>query len=460
MVLSIIATAVVLMADSNMPEQYKYLYLLPLGHIVLSIIPLARRVEGSLTIATLVFYWLYTLRNAFTPLLLPLCNFDSIMTAFGSKQCLNGIFLMLYETLIVYIGCSIITPNYHKVRKLDEESEGVIETNPSKHSIYGFVVLIVFLFFLFGYIRLPQLRDTYYAIWDSSSYFAGERISRDLEGVFSGARLDRNIYVICKYIQKYLIFVISIWVIDKLYAQYDKNGNYLWLFLTLLIIPAQFVFMSDANLASFIAAFCLLYTILRVYPERKKSIYTFFFATAFAAVILLSVNRFMNVSVSNYSRHKLSAFMQSYIPGVSNFACLYNIKSDEMPSMFQTLLYDFISGLPFKGTFIGSTDYKLSLYYNSYSGARGQILPCVGQFAYYVTEILAPFLCLIYLKIAQTSLAMAEKASTALEIMAYILLFAYSVINPATNNTTNYISLVVQRVLPLFILRYFRRIRI
>lgn len=439
-----IVVFLLILFDNCKPDYYRYLFILPLSFALLIITMRLMSVKPLCNWFALIPFLLYFLRNVVTPLFMRFGNYYGSFKKLTLENVNNGLFLMIFETVIVLLFVTIKAQKLSFEREKTKRNETSI-TVSSNYNFVFFLSIVVGLVFCGLALFVPPFSTGYISIFSKEGL---RDIMSNGAGYQSGtsSRIAVTLFQVI-FPLVYMLFSTSlICFLSKLKRIPLTLKNILTFFC--IFIPAFFMDGGDGN--TFICILCLFLTALVVNKAGKKNIV--FFATLTIASIGIYVFIQAMINTLAYKRESLASnlsnMLQAYFPGVCNYAGIFNTGQYDK---IQEIFYDIYSCIPFRNTLFGLTGFeRLPNLYTIDNDALSHIMPCTGHIFYYV-GLLAPIIpCALY-SFAFRVYRKIKQTSNPLFYMALCLLFLYLELTPVMYNLVIFGSRFLSQILPLLI---------
>lgn len=370
------------------------LVLLPFGFLMILLLFYNSQIRNRSFICT-VLRVLAFLRMVILPLLW-INNIDmqlmvssvTLRTHYGAAS-----FLMIYEYFCVEL---VLLLAY---KRLPLQNQEAVNRQYTKYNNYFYRMLIIILlaFAVIIYLGIPEIRTSYKSIfsinmveftYDRSVEITGGTIKRMLGTLFA---LDVQI----------LRILLPSSILYSMYRQGKPKRMVFFLFLLLCL--GQFLFLSSTYAEALVADMVVGYFYLTLYPDYRRKSLIILLASSAGGALLFFIFRFMVIGGGYLSRtngfiYYISQVVNAYFQGVDNVSATLNIPSGYE---FEGVVASIIKAIPFNTTFFpGNNLQRLSVYFDLFNYAKGQIAPTIGVGYYCFGFILAPLFSVIFTYLA------------------------------------------------------------
>ncbi len=442
-VIIFISTLVIILSlflNINASSTFKYVFLLPFFHGTLMLIfSLMRRPLFKYPVQIIVYIGLF-IRNVVTPLLLSGSYSIQKINVINQDTVNIAIFLMLYETLVIFI---ILSCNFTKKKYLFKRYTRFIVG--SNKNVFTYIFGLLLLLLLVLWFLVPEISKRYTSIFDLKTIFNiasnvnKENLSNSSRGLFT---IGTMLFNICR-------FFLSTIALFEIRKKSDKKIVGIFAILVVFFINLFFV-STEIAVIFFIAIYLYLITI-KLWPETENILMLFFFVVGVLGIFFLGFAKSGLNSVDEFIK-SIGTILQAYFPGLINMCGVITIPREEVLNIFFADLYTII---PFRNLIFGIQVINLSDLFNLYNGIEGQIVPFLGETYYYFGIIFAPLLtaCLIYFSI-KISIKM-EVCKDIIRYSVYCLSIIYLSIGTVCYNMILVGQTFTALIIPLYILSMF-----
>lgn len=377
----------VILSNSASNTVYQYLFLLPLLHGVIMILFFIKSRLMLKYPAQKIIYMLYFLRNVVTPLLL-MKNKYNLGIIITSKSDVNfSIFLMIYETFMVFLTLS----QRKKIRIFMKKRKGknyFIDRKIIKQKTFNYLLATLTLITLILWLVVPELRKSYGSLFDLTNLIqvANNVVKDDL------VTSSRIMVTIGGMLLTFCRIFVSLWLLYKIRIHSDNTK--IGILAALIISLIQMCFIGAQLMFAFYILLLVLFTTIKLWPNSKKFMFSFFGTIIFIALIFVMFIKGGFNSLDDFFR-SLGGYLQAYLPGIANVAGTVRI---ERIDLFKTIFADIYTMIPFRNTIFGLQVVNLSDMFNQYNHVAGQIMPLIGESYHYFGVLFAPILPVLFVK--------------------------------------------------------------
>lgn len=426
-----IICSVLIMNDQSKPDFYRFLWIMPLVYGIFTFFLIGTRPETFKHLCFVIVSGLFFLRNSLTPLFMYLGEYRGTFTQLNDSNVNKSIALMTFEMIVVmlfsrycvrrYLGSEV---DYHfRFKKNSADS----------------LLLTVLIAFCIGTIAV------------NLSYM------NDFVSLFSGANIRMTNIGSSSSGAWYTVFVMLFPITYTFFCVYVMriiNAHFrsgLRTVINILLIIVPLFFMNNSDAFNLICALCIALTSLHTGGISKKTFVVMISAGVLAIVFALF---FMVTELSielsrNSTIQNISISLQAYLPGVCNFAGVFNIGNEY--SKLTSLLYDIYSVIPFRNTLFGLTENQnLTQIWGTVNGTNSQILPCAAHLYYYV-GIFAPIVECLLIKSAFKTYRKMQESEGVLLYNARCMCFFYFIITPVMYNCSILFSRFFITIVPMYV---------
>ena len=306
------------------------------------------------------------IRMVVTPFVMTLTNNVTYFSSISKHQFDYGIILACFEATIIFVSVYWINSKY-KINTFTP-------LHISKKNNTVFYISLCILVLIIGAIMLvyPIFMNRFKSIFD---------LTRD--GIFIENNdfqgIQRIMFSLVFYFIPWVKFILTVSLL-KLIKIRSRNG-FQGLFLSILLILMNGFFIEGANGLFVIYNIVYVVIIVRLYKEQSKHLFI-------PSILILSYflySIFFQKTGSFDTNSKLtdlSLIFQSYIPGLPNYAGLFNF---DVSNKFNFLLGDIVSSIPFNVFLFGNNFTRLVIPYTQQNNALSQIMPFIGHLFEYIS---------------------------------------------------------------------------
>ena len=438
-----IMSMIVCLCDTDRPSQFSEMWLLPLGHLVISAFLYGIILKGDIIIdiPVLIVSALLTIRNSLTPMMMALDTYRSkVGIANESGDVRLAIIVYLFETAAIMI--------YIVQRKTRNKANRSISFNVPFHLASKQIFLIVtgvgVVLSISSFILLPELRTQYYTIFNSNfveivresvEYEIGAKraLSTASDLIITGTRLSLSAYLI--------------------YQIRKKGDTILQYLLCLGIILAQFFLMNDSNAFIIMFVISLYFLVYKLFPRYAKKTIKYLALAAILFGVLIYNHRI----VYGAYRQSSAMWMQAYLPGINNFTAGIDLLDTKIVERVSIFFSDLFAAIPFRSTLFGYNGGLMTspLLWGQKAGALNQIMPNSFQSYYYFGFVFSPLLSVLSVKLAMDIYEKAQRQTNPCMYVMEVYLVIYLSIVPTMYNLYIFLKMLLSRGLFMWIFAVF-----
>ena len=424
-IFAIIASIVICIGNNN--PKYNNLWILPAvtGSVIFLSYLVGRKV--IVNIPLLLFYALFYLRNVISVFILYLSDYASFFKEITSDGIDNAVFLMSFETIIVFSFCLV------KSIKTKYSSQLIIRhPKYTKHkNVTIALVAIVGMLALFN----PSFLDDYVSIFTADNI----RTFQDFDDYRGPVYSLFAVLMPIAYLSVALLLL----------SNYLHHKTPQFLILAITCIP--FLFMNGSDAFNIICFLALCLTALRFKLLSQSSFNIFVGVGVSLAIFYVGITIVEGAfgAESKNGWEKISEMLQAYQPGVTNVAGVFQMRDHDK---LITLFFDLFSTIPFRGSIFGvANEQKLVTLFTDDNNANAQIIPCIGQLYYYFWYV-SLLVEMLYVYFAYRTYKKSLECNDPYTYFTLILLVLYLVLTPTTYNTTIFLARYFSMILPMYLL--------
>lgn len=400
----------------NTETVYKNIWILPMIYGILTIISLNMYQKNILKIQYLIPLAYLFIRHVVSPFFMEITQYISYFNHIDRSDVNKGIILMSIETIFIFGSLIFIS------RRAPKISENSARLNISRYGIMPILLATMGLLITISFTAFPAFLDRFKSIYnfnrtgvfiDNTDFFGFERI----------------IFTLTFFIFPWFRFLTTIYLFFRFSTAF--NNKKIGLLLSVALIAVNGFFMEGANGLFLIYNIVFLLSLIRIYPNYSKKIFAI---AGFISVIFLFsiiIQKTANYNTSN-SIDDVSLLLQSYMPGVPNFAGIFNTRIFTKAEFFKG---DILSMIPFNNYLFGTNHIRLVIPYTVQNNALSQILPFSGQnFIYF--GVFFPFLTIATILIGVNTLNKAYKTNDLILFSTLCLSGLFFIMAPGFYNIT------------------------
>lgn len=411
---------VTLLFDSNRPDYYQSLFMLPLIFGILSLIfnriyECVPRNLGCSIIMGLLF-----VRLVVDPICSSLAGYRETISLNVQNNTPYAVYLMCYEAVMVFITLFCLSNKYD----LDEEIK-----SPHYYANIGTgyktAVIILICIALLCYYITPGVMEGFRSITHiNDDYFSNFENGRII-AKYGNSFTKKLSMVTGNYIIKILVILLPTITI----IQCGKMNNLkIAKVISFFICLTPFFFIDGAIARSVIYATALF--MLRNYTfslynseSRNTKKMILIMSAAIAAVVLYWANRYSQ-SDSNNLLEYISAKVSTYFSGVNIITGSFNLPRS-FDYRLRYFVYDFTETVPFGNTIFRISHETIQPFFNQANHTYGQIPTTIGMGYYYFGVVFSPLYSIIFTVISFKASLRLKKESNLLSKTRLILTAFY-----------------------------------
>lgn len=434
-----------IITDENRPHGYRYLYLLPFSFIVGTVIIAPKFDKLTRTTPAIIAYALYFIRNVVTVFVMSIGNYSGY---YQNENSTRAILLVSYEVIavsfVLRIALNRVENNDETKYLIDSINEWVNRKPPIVFSVIMFAIIGIM---LVTYIRVPAISSLYVSLFS----FDGSLVTESISGIANGG--NRSWITLFSFFSDFMRILLPICLFRIIYKQF--KGSKAGLIISLPILLLQLMFITATSALAIFCAFVDLYVLIKLYPQYEKRMIRFLYFTAITIVAILFVIKFnSSVLYTGNGYEALSEMMQAYFSGICNVAASYNVPTGEK---WNALFFDLYYTIPFNGSLFGLSGTTSANLFNSSNFGKFQIIPCIGQAYFYFGTLLAPIIpcTMVYFSIRVFHKNISEE-----NIWMYAsktLLWLYLCISPIMYNGQIFLCRATNTIIPCIFITYFAK---
>lgn len=234
------------------------------------------------------------------------------------------------------------------------------------------------------------------------------------------------------------------------------NREVVGIMISILIISTILLITTDDRAGSFLGAFAMLLLLIKLYPNKKKILVSSTVAivgfTGILVLIILPLLSGNGGETENYLIQYISNKVNAYFSGTINIAAALQMPKD---NRIQLMLGDILRSIPLVMGFFTHMDTS-NMLFNTTLGMdliySSQILPNIGQSAFYFGVILSPLFSGILIIGAQYSYNRALLAKDSLGYFIYTYMMLFLICGPVLYYFTLTSFLIMQYIVPMLVM--------
>lgn len=378
-------------------ETYRYLFLLPLLHGLITIFFVNNYSNLGNHIIRAIILLLYFLRNVVCPFIMLASNFETMRVYFDGIAVLKSSLLLSYEYLFINFAMVLF------LKKQNDCENKTIFVSHNESRLYKkpqtsflLVVALITAFMILCLIIVPDIRTDFKSFWTTDS---GELIvsfsSSKLDSYQAGS-IKRLLYTFFTF---FFTPMLIIWIAMGIsFIRRKKGDTSIGALLSCALPVISTFFCKETSLLTIFTLLVLYFYIFKIYPKNKYKIIVLAGTMFMFVFVLMIVMRARESAYSGTSfLGSVSKLLNAYIPGIYNVSSLWAV---EVPSKLSCLYMDIYSGIPLRSIIPPLiNDSRLSDYFNESIGSGSQILPFIGQTFFYF-GLFGPFVQTLFIKLS------------------------------------------------------------
>ncbi len=441
-ILSTLFVGIWIFLDSDKPYHYGALPFLPILHGIISFLFYSTYKYETKNLVVLIVSGVYFIRNVVTPFTMSLDGYVNSFPISTEANLIYSIGLMVFDTIVVFLTLHW----YYQKKTVSFDRDNISSRRINKKTLIFFIVFVM-IFLAYSWINVPELQFHYTNLYAKNSGSLSINLSVMDEVVPRGG-VKRVLYTLFLFvfpIYRILLPGYLIYLIRK-----KVSFTFLAIILSGLLIMVQTFFISKDFSNTFFTILVLFLLLLHLYPRQRRKMTLIAFVGICMVLYIIISNKLNTLSQVN-----TSVIFQAYFSGVNNVNGIFNIQNSNKLS---TLFYDIYSTIPFRNSlFKISNGEKLVEVYGKSNNIRSQIIPSVGQ-AYHYIGIFAPIVTFFMIRIALKYERLRNNEKNILKFMTYSLIVLYTSSSPVLYNTTIYLKLFLNIMLPMLLFTNYSRL--
>lgn len=423
--------------DSNQPEYYQYLGLLPICFCVLSWI-FIRLYDEIQNVGILAILGLEAFRLVVTPLIMFLGDYNSVMKLHIAQNASQAIALMIYEAIVVFI---VVAYANKKTGSVVSRQRKVRKTNLLNKLLVAMLVFLVFV-----YVAYPNSVTGFKTIFDitQDDFTSWSELGADRHEAGTMTRILTTLFTIVFTWVRYLLpIAIIIWC-----RRHIKN-NFVAILLSIIPIALQMLFITATIMDGILCAFVLMIVLGKCYPRKRKYLFVVSVVLFLSAIVYYFLVRSVVKGETNIWQY-LSENAIAYCGGIDNVAAMMNVDPSYRSSTF---FFNIYGAIPFNSTLFGLHGDKLAAVFNlANNSVEGHIPPTIGAGYYYYGWLFAPIESAVFAYIATKYGNKAKYEKNIWRYMIYVLVALMMAMGFTTYNAAIVLNYVTTMLIPLLVL--------
>ena len=398
-----VALAILLITVFGSSSVERSILFLPFAFFAVNCLFFTNYVQQDINLTKLMVFALYFVRLSLLPFLYYASGETRLFEGniyMSSNSIQKAVYLMTYEYFIVQL--TIFLHEKVKLKSLKLK----VSKNQIGYNFFPTVLLAMTLFAISVYVFLPEVRGAFKNIFMlNTADFTMSGYLASKEQIGSMRRIIATLFSV--------IFAMLRILLPAYFLVRAKKKCKSGMFILVISIIAQFVFITSTFAQSIVAALTIVLLFGHLYPEKRKFLFLMIGVSTVGIVSLYFLVRY-SVGHSIYSNKAslityIARIVSAYFTGVENIAGCFNIQKGVE---FETAISDFIGSIPFNTTLFGGwSGDKFQTYFNSANRAYGQISPAIGSGYYRFGWLLSPIYVVIMLKFSMFYCERARKGA-------------------------------------------------
>lgn len=431
---------------NNKDTIYWLIAMLPISFPVIILINygIFSKIKDRLSILLIIVC--YYMRMVILPVVFVYSNYSSLIVDNGYLQYITyACFLAIYEFLIVLSLLSFF--DNKKLVKNIKERETIDEYNKNSSKLFNYIVIILLITVIVGFIVYPQFKYNFRFIFESN---INNINLNNINHKIMKDSIPPVIYWLIIYIIDILQVLLPIVIINSIKKM--RLGNNFKFFLSLIVISIIILICTPETARSIIIALSLCIILIKLYPKQKRLLISIIGFVLVPAVFYGLITK----SRINASMNEVSNILNAYFSGISNIATSFLIPNRPNISLF---FIDIINSIPFisvlfKETMSTTTLFNNVLYNNV--GRHDQIIPMVSQSMCYFGVIFGPMLSYFSAKMALKIEKDYYEENNIYKKYLKLLFTIYFAISPIVYNFSILVSTVFKIIIPCILITNFK----
>ncbi|MGE4585207.1 MAG: hypothetical protein AB7C91_11210 [Sphaerochaeta sp.] len=358
----------------------------------------------------------------------------------------KAVFLMTYEMIVCFVVVAYVLNNNKRVHNRNK-SHGKVT-----FKIYGFLLLsltgaCVLLWFAF-----PVVQGNYRTVFElfASKIKDNPYTYYDYVGVGSAERIGSTLF---EFLFSFIRILLPAYIIQHIY--YKHPDRTLGLFLCLIVIGLQFLFISGAVAYTLVTTLVLFIFTANMYTKHRTKLYAYVSIICVVFVVALFSLKYAE-STRYYGMNSmweyLSQWFNSYFSGVDNVSASFFLPAH---NKMRSFLYTLYTTIPFRNTLFPLEGESIVTLFTGMSGLGGQIPSTIGIGNYYFTAIFAPIISAITTYFSVQYSIRYELTANKWKKITYIYLALLMSQSVGMYNIVIVLTAFVQRIIPMLIISSF-----
>lgn len=430
-------TLIITLSVTNNTSLYSNLYILPLSFMIMCI---AFWKLFSYTINNLIYIIViggYFCRNVVAIFFLGISDFSSYIEVKSAYSINHAIFLMVFETLCVFLYLNYIRKKDVYISENDKKF--VLPEKLASYYILAFVLIIIFMLSMWYY--EPTIQKNYVSLFSSgASIFSSKAINAEV----SHGTLSRIVLTLFLFMFAIIRVIVPIFVLG--FIKRRIKGNFIRVLLSLLVISLQLFFTTSETMETVMIILIQFLVLTKLYSDKRVNL-IYLMIVVVAALFIYIVN---GKTISSAPKiDNISNLLQAYFPGVTNMAGIFNIDKYDKANC---ILSDFYTMIPFRKTLFSEfSELKTVEVFTKANRIPGHIIPFMGEMYLYVSYF-APIIIVLQVAIANKFYNIARKTDGLLQYTVYMYTACYFAMSVSMYHITIIGATFLSTCLPMIII--------
>lgn len=429
-----------ILIDSNKPNHYEYLFILPLvfiGFLLLNINN--KKLFTNFGLSLLIS--LEFIRLVISPIFLALSGYVEMITVNVDVNTPKAILLMIYETVLLALVINLPV-RIKKVHKCSNRqySRGVKRLHVVMAVYTGILIVLCAI--------TPQIllsHRTIIGVFVDKKYTAMQL--DDVIAAFTGSTAKRYCLILSRLFLTPYRLLFPAYLIIVLRYKKIKFGK----IMSVIISFFPFLLVSDVIAQSIYFSLFLLLLTMFIYNMGRRKTVLLFLLTALA-VLVYFVSRFIvsggttgESFIENMSRKLFTYFSGlNIVSGAFNYPAVW-------ADRFQYFTYEFLQAIPMHNLIGIDNAIAPGAFFNILNNVNGQIPTTIGMGYYYLGAIFAPVFSIVIAYLAMKFGSKMREETIPIYKLIYMFMSFISVLGIVMYNMNIFFNAVVQIVLPIYI---------
>ena len=380
------------------------------------------------------------IRNVVTPLLLS-GYYDMQKIRVNNQGIVNlAIFLMLYETAIIFIVLS----HFFKTKNTYNKQHLTLVAG-NNHNIFSIVLIMMVVSVVGLWLLIPEIRHRYDSIFNINAMInlASGVNKDDLAGSSRGLF---TVGIMLVNICRYLLSAIVLFKIRRI-----SEKKFIGVCATIGVLFLNLLFISTEVAVIFYIAIYLYLVSTKLWPEIKNVLLSVFATSGGIGICLLAFAKSGMKSVEAFIS-SIGTMLQAYFPGVFNLCGIIIIPKTDI---LKTIFADIYSIIPFRNSIFGLKVENTADLFNSYNGIAGQIVPLLGESYHLFGIVFAPLLSGLFVYFGIQFSKRMSHCDDIVKYAGYSLAVIYLSVGTTCYNFILVGQTMMVLILPIFLLSLF-----